>query len=151
MQFKGNGAATQRTAWNNPGYNMLDWPTFEELHWELRMSIVLCFEAWHSNWKILLNSCNERNSITNSRKWSFDKLAVGCVLSVSHFLTQPNTWNSYRWIPHWSNDACCLKFVWELKIQVIEAVSSSSLNRTVYCLDNRLLYFRTHNPTDLLI
>lgn len=37
MHFKGNEAAAQKIAWNNPGYNMPDWPTFERLHQELCM------------------------------------------------------------------------------------------------------------------
>lgn len=52
--------------------------------------------------------------------------AVGCALVVSHFLVQPHKRNACWPVLQWCNDACCLKFVREMAIQISKVLSPNS-------------------------
>lgn len=136
MQFKRNGAAAQRTAWNNPGYNMPEWTTFERLHRKL--------------WACPSFYASKHDTVTERYCWIpvVEETASQIVENSPSTELLDTCWAwaiSLRSPIHEMhigefridlNDACCLKSVWKMIIQVIEVFPSSSLNRAVYCLNS---------------
>lgn len=116
-----------------PSKNLLDRRTFTCIHrmCESGSFYTSRFDSGTETYR--RTSAEKRSTIYNvGNSPSKSSEAVERTLDGNHLLAQPQTKNACERVPHWCNDASCLKFVRRMMIRVSKILLSADTYSSLY-------------------